>query len=153
MKFHRVAGQVAFVVALTVVLVLALLPLPRLKDFGIDVGFHYDKLNHGTAFAVLIFLGSLGWPERKITLLIVLTFVGAGIEVLQGLTLIARDVDVLDWVADCIGLACGLAATMASKAIRLQRYQSDMPSRLIGSEPLSSPVLESIVSARLDTPK
>ncbi|OWK21512.1 hypothetical protein AJ88_19865 [Mesorhizobium amorphae CCBAU 01583] len=154
MKSHRVAEQVAFVVALVVVLVLALLPLPRLKDFGMDIGFHYDKLNHFTAFAVLMFLGSLGWPERQIRLIIFLTSVGAGIEVLQGLAWIARDVDALDWVADCVGVACGLAAaTTVSKVIRLHRYQRDMPSRLIGSEPLSSPVLDPIVSARLDAPR
>ncbi|MFD1983347.1 hypothetical protein ACFSOZ_11780 [Mesorhizobium newzealandense] len=112
MKYYKVAERVAFGVMLVVVLAFALLPLPRLKDFGIDIGFHYDKLNHITAFAVLMFLGSLGWPERKMRLIIFLALVGAGIEVLQGLPLIARDVDMLDWVADCVGVACGLAAAI-----------------------------------------
>ena len=117
MKVYTAAERIAFLVTLIAVLVLALLPVPRLLDFGIDIGFHYDKLNHATAFAVLTFLGSLGWPERKTRLIIFLALVGAAIEVLQGLVVIARDFDVLDWVADCTGIACGLLAVICVKWI------------------------------------
>lgn len=114
---YSAAGRIAFVVILIVVLVLALLPVPRLEEFGIDVGFHYDKLNHASAFAVLTFLGSIGWPERKARLIVFLALVGAAIEILQGTTLIERDLDVFDWVADCVGMAFGLAAAMCANWI------------------------------------
>lgn len=117
MESYSAAGRIAFVVTLIVVLVLALLPVPRLEEFGIDVGFHYDKLNHASAFAVLTFLGSLGWPERKARLIVFLALIGAAIEILQGTTLIERDLDVFDWVADCVGMAFGLAAAMCANWI------------------------------------
>ncbi|WP_095198653.1 hypothetical protein [Mesorhizobium carmichaelinearum] len=104
----------AFVVTLVAVLVLALLPVPELQEFGLDIGFDNDKLNHASAFATLAVLGGLGWPRRKITLVIFLALVGAAIEVLQGTTLIDRDLDVFDWVADCIGIAGGLVVAMCA---------------------------------------
>lgn len=121
MRFYSVAERVAFLVTLIAVLVLALLPVPRLKEFGIDVGFHYDKLNHASAFAVLTFLGGLGWPDRKTRLIVFLALVGAAIEVLQGTALIARDLDVFDWVADCVGMACGLVAVICANWILRRR--------------------------------
>lgn len=110
MKIYSATERVAFAVTLIAVLVLALLPIPRLKEFGLDIGFHYDKANHASAFAVLAFLGSLGWPDRKTWLIIFLALIGAAIEILQGTSLINRDLDVFDWIADCIGMACGLLA-------------------------------------------
>ncbi|MER8386481.1 hypothetical protein NKH14_13300 [Mesorhizobium sp. M1380] len=117
MKLQLITERVGFYVTLLVVLVLALLPVQRLKEFGLDLGFHYDKLNHATAFAMLTFVGSLGWPERKVNLTIFLALVGAGIEVLQGTALIRRDFDGLDWAADCIGIACGLAAVSCASSL------------------------------------
>jgi hypothetical protein len=102
----------AFVVTLVAVLVFALLPVPELQDFGLDIGFDNDKLNHASAFATLAVLGGLGWPRRKVRLVIFLALVGAAIEVLQGTPLIDRDLDVFDWVADCIGIAGGLVVAM-----------------------------------------
>lgn len=110
MRLQSVTERIAFFVTLLAVLVLALLPVPRLTEFGLDVGFHYDRLNHATAFAVLTFFGSLSWPERKAKLVLFLVLVGAAIEVLQGTALIMRDFDGLDWAADCAGIACGLIA-------------------------------------------
>ncbi|MES0151329.1 hypothetical protein NKJ95_29705 [Mesorhizobium sp. M0012] len=110
MRLHPIAERVGFFGTLIAVLVLALLPVHRLKEFGFDIGFHYDKLNHGIAFAALMIVGSLGWPERKMSLIISLALAGAAIEVLQGTTLIGRDLDGLDWAADCVGIACALAA-------------------------------------------
>ena len=103
------AARIVFLVTLTGVLLLALLPVRLLPDLGMAVTFHDDKLNHAAAFAVLAALGSLGWPEHKARLIVVLAFTGAAIELLQGAQLIGRDMDVLDWVADCAGMACGLA--------------------------------------------
>jgi hypothetical protein len=108
MRSYSIAERIAFVITFIAVVVLALLPAARLQEFDIDIGFHSDKLNHAAAFAVLTFLGSLGWPDSKSRLVVFLAVVGAAIEVLQGLSLIARDVDVLDWIADCVGIAFGL---------------------------------------------
>ncbi|WP_322418451.1 VanZ family protein [Mesorhizobium huakuii] len=113
MKFYSVAISTAFVVTLVAVLVLALLPMPELQEFGFDIGFDNDKLNHASAFATLAVLGALGWPRRIVTLVIFLTLVGAAIEILQGTPLIDRDLDVFDWAADCIGIAGGLVVAMS----------------------------------------
>ncbi|MER8680426.1 hypothetical protein [Mesorhizobium sp. M1405] len=110
MRLHSIAEKAAFFVTLFAVLVLALLPVFRLKEPGFGIGFHYDKLNHGVAFAALMLVGSLGWPERKMSLIVFLALVGAAIEILQGTTLIGRDLDGFDWAADCFGIGCALAA-------------------------------------------
>ncbi|SJM30431.1 hypothetical protein [Mesorhizobium delmotii] len=101
-------ARIVFPVTLAGVLLLTLLPARFLPDFGTAVTLYDDKLHHAIAFAVLAALGSLGWPEHKARLVVVLAFTGAAIEVLQGSQLIGRDLDGFDWVADCAGMACGL---------------------------------------------
>ncbi|WP_246135778.1 hypothetical protein [Mesorhizobium intechi] len=108
------AISTAFIVTLVVVLVLTLLPVPELQEFGFDIGFDNDKLNHASAFATLAVLGALGWPRRIVTLVTFLALVGAAIEVLQSTPLIDRDLDVFDWVADCIGIVVGLAVALCA---------------------------------------
>lgn len=117
MKLYPAIERAGFFVALIAVLVLALLPASRLEQFGLNIGFHSDKLNHASAFAVLTFLGILGWPQRKAWVVIFLALVGGAIEVLQGTSLIARDLDVLDWVADCLGISCGLIAVICLRRV------------------------------------
>ncbi|TSE08780.1 hypothetical protein C1D09_016940 [Mesorhizobium intechi] len=114
MNFCSVAISTAFIVTLVVVLVLTLLPVPELQEFGFDIGFDNDKLNHASAFATLAVLGALGWPRRIVTLVTFLALVGAAIEVLQSTPLIDRDLDVFDWVADCIGIVVGLAVALCA---------------------------------------
>ncbi|TPM35026.1 VanZ family protein [Mesorhizobium sp. B2-3-4] len=121
MKFFSAAERIAFVATLLAVLVLALLPISRLQEFGIDIGFHYDKANHASAFAVLAFLGYLGWPGRRARLIVFLALVGAAIEILQGTSLIDRDLDVFDWIADCIGMAFGLLAAACASWVWRRR--------------------------------
>jgi hypothetical protein len=103
-------ARIAFLVTLAGVLVLALSPGWFLQDFGLGFTSHDDKLNHAAAFAVLAILGSFGWPEHRMRLVVFLVFTGAAIELLQGTHLIARDMDILDLAADCIGMTCGLIA-------------------------------------------
>lgn len=105
-------ASIGFVVTLAGVLLLTLLPVRFLPDLGMAVTLHDDKLQHAIAFAVLAALGSLGWPEHKARLVVLLAFTGAAIEILQGAQLIGRDLDGFDWVADCAGMAIGL--TIAS---------------------------------------
>ncbi|MER9546927.1 hypothetical protein NKI72_33925 [Mesorhizobium sp. M0437] len=103
------ATRTAFLVTLAGVLVLALSPEWLLQNFGFGFTSHDDKLNHAAAFVVLTAIGSLGWPEHRARLIIFLALTGAGIEVLQGTQIISRDMDIFDWFADCVGIACGLA--------------------------------------------
>ncbi|WP_244440054.1 hypothetical protein [Mesorhizobium metallidurans] len=70
--------------------------------------FDHDKLNHAAAFAVLAALGSLGWPEHKARLIVLLALTGAAIELLQGMQVTGRDMSIFDWFANCAGMACGL---------------------------------------------
>ncbi|WP_292514252.1 hypothetical protein [Mesorhizobium sp.] len=73
---------------------------------------HDGKLIHSVAFTVLAASAILGWREHKAKLIVLLTFLGMAIEVVQGAQLIGRGPDVFDWVADCVGMACGI--TIAS---------------------------------------
>ncbi|WP_245454992.1 hypothetical protein [Mesorhizobium sp. M9A.F.Ca.ET.002.03.1.2] len=105
---YPVAARIVFLVALAGVFLLALLPVRLSPDIGWALTVHQDKLNHAAAFAVLAVLGSLGWPEHKARLIVLLAFTGAAIELLQGAQLIGRDMDGFDLVADCAGMAFGL---------------------------------------------
>ncbi|MER9121472.1 hypothetical protein NKH93_33990 [Mesorhizobium sp. M0954] len=120
MRLHSVAERIAFFITLLVVFMLALVPVSRLKELGLEVGFHYDKLNHGIAFAVLMFVGGLAWPERKTTLIVSLALIGAAIEFLQRTSVIRRDLDVLDLAADCIGIATGLVTLSCASLLARQ---------------------------------
>ncbi|MER8440811.1 hypothetical protein NKH36_32300 [Mesorhizobium sp. M1312] len=111
------AARTAFLVTLAGVLLLALSPAWLLQNFGLGFTSHDDKLNHAAAFAVLAAIGSFGWPEHRARLIIFLALTGAAIEILQGMQMIGRDMDLFDWFADCAGMAYGL--TIASWAKRL----------------------------------
>lgn len=75
-----------------------------------------DKLVHLAAYAVLALLASVCWsawrtPLRKLDLLglfAVLAFYAALDELTQ--PPFGRQTDVLDWIADLVGIACGIAA-------------------------------------------
>lgn len=93
--------RLTFAVALVVVLAVALYPLA-----GESSG-NGDKVQHFAAFYGLMLLGAVAYPGRHalIRLILALSTFGALIEVLQPLPPFARDRDVLDWVADNIGIA------------------------------------------------
>jgi VanZ family protein len=72
-------------------------------------GLPWDKGNHALAFMVLTVLTGLGWPRLSSTsLLLIMVVAGVAIELVQGLPVIGRDVDVLDVVADVAGTLLGL---------------------------------------------
>ena len=91
---------------------MATLPERDISQFGFHIGFHYDKLNHFSAFAVLGLVGSFGWRKQPAKLAVFLLFIGALIEILQGLPLIGRDRDFFDWVADLLGVVLGVGASL-----------------------------------------
>ena len=116
-KVLLAAFRVAFIVASIGVLLLALLPEQPLGQFGFPTGFRSDKLNHISAFTALAGLGILGWPKRLARLVILLIVAGALIEILQGLPLIGRDRDIFDWLADCFGIALGVAGGLCLQRV------------------------------------
>lgn len=75
---------------------------------------HFDKLKHVVAFAALVMLGTRAgfraWPLLALGLLAL----GAAIEVAQGFTP-TRTAGFGDWLADAIGIACGLFVDRARR--------------------------------------
>jgi len=66
----------------------------------------WDKLEHATAFFGMTFwFGGLARRRRYPLLALVMALFGAGIEIAQGTMGFGRDMDVWDWVADCVGIA------------------------------------------------
>ncbi|ESZ21101.1 MULTISPECIES: hypothetical protein [Mesorhizobium] len=118
-------ARIVFPITLAGVLLLTLLPARFLPELGTAVTLYDDKLQHAIAFAVLAALGSLGWPEHRTRLIVLLAFTGAAIEVLQGAQLIGRDLDGFDWVADCAGMALGL--TIAGTSRRVGKRVGGLP--------------------------
>ncbi|WP_224600667.1 hypothetical protein [Mesorhizobium sp. ESP-6-4] len=102
-------ARMTFPFALVGIVLLALLPGGILDMLGMGFTFSHDKLNHAVAFTTLGVLGGLGWPKQKLRLVVFVLFVGAAIEVLQATPLVARDMDMFDWIADFAGAICGLA--------------------------------------------
>jgi membrane protease YdiL (CAAX protease family) len=91
----------AFWVALTFAVTMALLPKP--PHLPID-GFG-DKFEHMLAFATLTVLGSFAFPAMpRWRLAERLSFLGALIEVLQSIPALHRDCDIRDWIADTLAI-------------------------------------------------
>jgi VanZ family protein len=99
----RVTGlaRVAFWACLLGVVVLSLTPVQQLPPQVLNL---WDKAQHAGGFAVLTLLGLWAYPQRAVTLLAAMLALGAGIEVAQAATG-WRYGDVLDWVADAVGVA------------------------------------------------
>lgn len=85
--------------------------IPKPPDIPLQQG---DKLVHFAAYALLAFLAAVCWsayraPLRKHHLLVLfalLSFYAAVDELTQ--IPFGRQADVLDWLADTMGLACGM---------------------------------------------
>ena len=71
----------------------------------------WDKLEHALAFGGMAFwFGSLVRPRQyPLTALLMLLF-GGGIEVAQGVMGLGRDADIMDFVADSVGVLVALIA-------------------------------------------
>ncbi len=90
---------------------------PSQPDVGVT-GF--DKLLHGGAFAGLAFwFGAVYAKQRHLFIVLSLAFLGIVIEIGQGLTSY-RSSDMLDFVADSMGIVIGitLAKTRLAHALR-----------------------------------
>ena len=92
----------AFYAATMFAVVMALLPQPPYTPVQ-ELG---DKVQHIVAFAVLAALANLGFPEAaKRAIVERLSFLGAGIEVMQSIPALNRDCEPLDWLADTLAVA------------------------------------------------
>ena len=100
-----------FWVLMATALVMALLPKPPqlpIDQFG-------DKFEHMLAFAALTGVANLAWPHRsRWTIALWLSAFGAAIELLQMISVLHRDSDVRDWVADSVAI---LVATVAARLL------------------------------------
>jgi hypothetical protein len=82
--------------ALLIAFILALLPKP--PHFP---GEPSDKVQHIFAFTVLAALGRAAYPgEAALKLAVGLSAFGALIEIFQGIPVLHRDPEILDWIAD-----------------------------------------------------
>ena len=109
--------RIAFWLATAFAVVMAVLPQPPYlptREFG-------DKVEHIIAFAVLAMLANLGFPQAaKRTIVERLSFLGAGIEVVQSIPVLNRDCDVRDWLVDTVAVVvvCGAVALWQRRAGR-----------------------------------
>ena len=82
-----------------------------------------DKLNHFAAFYVLELGAITLFPRRPLWFAAVLLVgYGALIELVQGLPLVGRDRDMLDWLTDIAAVICAVAPLTLS---RLRRWAGD----------------------------
>ncbi|WP_174280123.1 hypothetical protein [Sphingomonas bacterium] len=112
--------RLLFVAALSVALVMALVPHPP------NVAEINDKAQHSLAFVVLGVLAAEGWPGTPLLRLGErLSFVGALIEVFQSIPALHRDCDVMDWITDTVAVAAALlvVALLRRRAIGGRGYQ------------------------------
>lgn len=110
----------AFGLAVGAVVALSLTPVQELPQQVFEV---WDKLQHALGFAVLAGLGLLAFPARYRFIAGLLLVLGAAIEVAQSATG-WRQGDVADWVADAVGIACGMALLWVFKRLVASRLQT-----------------------------
>jgi hypothetical protein len=96
-------------------LVMALLPKPPqlpIDRFG-------DKFEHMLAFAVLTGVANLAWQtSSRWTIALWLSAFGAAIELLQAISILHRDSDFHDWLADSFAI---LAVTLLARLLLARR--------------------------------
>jgi VanZ family protein len=79
----------------------------------------WDKAEHFTAFFGLMFLALIAFPRTLSWRLgLLLSAAGAAIEVIQATPLVHRDAEIMDWVADSVGIAAVVGVIMAARLRR-----------------------------------
>lgn len=96
-------ARIALVIAALVAFALAIMPtMPGPESMN-------DKVNHALAFFVLAGLAHAGWPKAgPLRVFLLLTAFGALIEVAQYVMAAGRAAELLDLVADMVGILAGL---------------------------------------------
>jgi VanZ family protein len=69
----------------------------------------WDKAEHALAFfGMSVWFGGLVRRSRYGVIAILMLLLGAAIEIAQGAMHLGRDEDIMDWVADAVGVSCAL---------------------------------------------
>lgn len=98
-------AQVAFFGALVFTFYSAVVPPAQAIQLA-----PWDKAEHFMAFYCLTGLAVAAFPRRRLLVIaVLLSGFGALIEFVQGLSVVHRDRDFWDWVADTIAIASALA--------------------------------------------
>jgi hypothetical protein len=98
-------AQAAFFAALLFTFYSAVIPSEKTVQLA-----PWDKAEHFIAFYALTGLAVAAFPRRGILgIAVLLSAFGALIEFVQGLSVVHRDRDFWDWVADTIAIAAALA--------------------------------------------
>jgi VanZ family protein len=107
----RSLARAGYWVLVGLVFVLSVAPIP--PDVGVETT---DKVNHFAAFYVLALCAALLFPRRPLWFAAAL-LVGYGglIEIVQGLSFVGRDRDLLDWLTDMAAVACALVPLALSR--------------------------------------
>jgi hypothetical protein len=104
-RFLLRLAQVAFFSALLFTFYCAVVP----PSHAIQL-VPWDKAEHFIAFYVLTGLATSAFPRRGILAIAVsLSAFGALIEIVQGTSIVHRDMDFWDWVADTLAIGAALA--------------------------------------------
>lgn len=101
------------IVWVVVIAILHAIPGSDFPEVSFSDFFQLDKLIHTVIFMVGVYLFAVVLKkQQKIQFLryIVISFIAYGLllEVLQGLVFIERSADILDWLADTIGVFLGV---------------------------------------------
>jgi VanZ family protein len=103
---------VVFGLACAVVAFLSLIPQEELPPTGLS-----DRVHHLVAYALLALIGA--WAYRARTgLAVVLVIYGVAIELLQGAMGFGRHADVIDALANTLGVILGLALALVARRLR-----------------------------------
>lgn len=75
-----------------------------------------DKTQHAISFGMLMLLAAFAYPRARLSSLVIgLSALGAGIELIQ--PFFGRSDDVLDWVADTVGVLIALLLVLAVRQV------------------------------------
>ncbi len=97
--------------------------ISQLPDVAPDIP-DFDKLLHFSAYAGLAFLLAAAFTMRQsmslrryVAIVVGLSLYGALDELIQAISGLGRQADVMDWLADVVGVICGLLAFAATAHI------------------------------------
>jgi len=77
----------------------------------------WDKVEHAGAYSALTLLGAFAFPARLTRLAVGLFAGGVGVELLQSQMALGRQGDPADALANTLGIAAGLIATLAVREL------------------------------------
>ncbi len=104
--------RILFWAALVFCFVMAVIPAP------VELGGS-DKYQHIAAFATLTALALLAYREvNPLFLFAAVAAFGGLIEIVQGLSFVGRDSDVVDWFADVVSIVAVLLVWLIARGLR-----------------------------------